>query len=106
MLCARDISYLLVNNKLPVRERLFRVGLSTSAACTTCPGSIDCDVTHFFCSCLKVHDVWLSIKDIIIGFIGGPLMNHDIISYQFPSSCYDDEIVWLLSTYLEKIGES
>ena len=30
-------------------------------------------------------------------------MNHDITSYQFPSSCYDDEIVWLLSTYLEKI---
>ena len=33
---ARDAIYLLVHNKLPVRERMFRIGLAGDPYCTQC----------------------------------------------------------------------
>ena len=101
--CARDISYLLVNNKLPVRERLFHLGLINNPSCSVCPGSVVSDVTHFFCTCLRVCDVWMWMKQTINGLVGGLLSDKTIINYQFPRSNYDDEISWLLSSYIVKV---
>ena len=44
----RDVSFLLMHNKLPVKERLFRVGLSNDPYCNFCPSAEICDVEHFF----------------------------------------------------------
>ena len=100
---SRDISYLLVNNKLPVRERLFHVGLSNDPSCSVCPGSVVSDVTHFFCTCRRVCDVWAWIKQTISGIVGGLLSDQNLINYQIPSSTYDEEISWLLSSYIYKV---
>ena len=39
VLCSavRDVLFLLIHNKLPVRERLFRIGLSVDPYCQACP---------------------------------------------------------------------
>ena len=34
----------LIHNKLPVKERLFRIGLNVDPYCQACPGGIFCDV--------------------------------------------------------------
>ena len=47
---ARDILYLMVHNKLPVLERMFRIRLATDPYCEYCPGAVISDVEHFFCS--------------------------------------------------------
>ena len=48
---ARDILFLLVHNKLPVSERLFRVGLRQDPYCQHCVGAEIADLEHLFCSC-------------------------------------------------------
>ena len=46
---SREICYLLVHNKLPVKERLCRVGLSNNPFCDECPGPgpIVSNVKHY-----------------------------------------------------------
>ena len=51
---SQDLSYLLVHNKLPVIERLFRVGLKSDPYCVSCLGLQIHDTEHFFCQCVKV----------------------------------------------------
>ena len=41
---ARDTLFLLLHNKLPVRERLFRIGLAVDPYCEVCPGGVVCDL--------------------------------------------------------------
>ena len=50
----REISYMLVHNKLQVQERLFRIGLKNDPYCGSCTGAVVCDIEHFFCSCERV----------------------------------------------------
>ena len=46
---ARDVMYLLIHNKLPVPERLFRIRLKNDPYCRTCVGGAEiADVEHFF----------------------------------------------------------
>ena len=46
---ARDTMYLLLHNKLPVVERLFRIRLRHDPYCRSCIGAEIADVEHFFC---------------------------------------------------------
>ena len=54
--------YLLINNKLPVPERLHRISVRDTPYCVLCPGLIVSDVLHYFCSCLRTRGVWSWIK--------------------------------------------
>jgi len=49
---AQDLSYLLVHNKLPVPERLYRIGVRKDPFCDTCLGHQINDREHFFCYCM------------------------------------------------------
>ena len=53
---SRDSLYLLIHNKLPVSERLFRIVLSVDPYCQACHSAEICDVEHFFCLCPR--GVW------------------------------------------------
>ena len=64
---SRDVLYLLVHNKLPVRERIFRIGLRVDPYCGQCPGGEICDLEHFFCSCLRVANVWGWVRRCLEG---------------------------------------
>ena len=53
----REILYLTIHNKLPSRERLFRIGLTNDSYGVSCfdnKGAVTCDREHLFCKCEKV----------------------------------------------------
>ena len=97
-----DISFLLVHNKLPVSERLFRVRLRNDPYCDFCSGAVFCDLEHYFCSCVRVETVWRWVKEKIINLVGETVDNVDLVRYIFPGCTAEKEVVWLLGNYFEK----
>ena len=98
----RDILYLVVHNKLPVRERLFRIGLNNDPYCDICCHAPICDTVHFFCSCVRVGEVWKIIRAHLL------LWNMDIsdsqlINFTFPRGANEKAAVWLLGHYIAKV---
>ena len=70
--CDRKLIFLLAHNKLPVSERIFRVGLATDPYCETCldgNGAVICDRTHVFCTCFKIASIWKKVKEVIINLL-------------------------------------
>ena len=62
----KEMLFLVAHDKLPIRERLFRVGLTVDPYCQSClldgKTAIICDKEHFFCSCDEVSCVWSEIR--------------------------------------------
>ena len=105
---SRELLFLLVHNKLPVRERLFRIGLVEDPYCQNCFysfGAIFCDLVHFFCECTHVLDAWAVVKDAIVHLDPSMvvLSNAEFLSLQLPKSKMENEIVWLIATYATEI---
>ena len=63
----RDVLFLLVHNKLPVPERLFRIGVRNYPYCLHCPGAEIADIYHFFCSCKRTGEGWAWVRLKILG---------------------------------------
>ena len=99
----RDTSCLIVHNKLPVIERLFRVGMTNDPYCILCPGAVICDVEHYFCSCERVSKLWCQISSILFDMVGTDLPDWEWIDFLMPKSEYEQEAVWLISNYLTKL---
>ena len=107
----REILFLLVHMKLPVQERLFRIQVAKDPYCVTCmdkSGALLCDFEHFFCSCERVEAAWNAIKVILMKLISQSsatisIENLDLISLRFRRTCNENEIVWLLSSYLHRV---
>ena len=69
---AREILFLLVHNKLPVRERLFRINVAVDPYCEYClenTGAEICDLEHYFCSCSRVAETWERLRIIVLGLL-------------------------------------
>ena len=99
---ARDTLFLLLHNKLPVRERLFRIGLAVDPYCEVCPGGVVCDLEHFFCSCSRVVLVWSWVRRRLLDMLGvsSQISNWELINLYLPSTSFEKEIVWLVGTYV------
>ena len=105
---ARESLYLLIHNKLPVRERLFRIGLVVDPYCGVCFGAEICDIEHFFCSCPRVSDVWEGVRTMLVEMLGltcSNCSNLELISLKFPGSLGDKEGVWLIGTFISWVWE-
>ena len=105
---ARESLFLLVHNKYPVKERLFRVGLAVDPYCEVCPGGSICDVEHFFCSCSTVTLVWRWVRGRVVEMLGAggaQVSNWEIINLVLPTSTFDKEIVWLVGSYVTRVWE-
>ena len=99
----RDVLFLLIHNKLPVRERLFRIGLNVDPYCQACSGGIFCDIAHFFCACSGVAPVWGWVRARLIDFLGGgsaQCSDWELVNLLFPGSACENEAVWLVGTYV------
>ena len=102
----RDICFLLVHNKLPVRERLFRVCLAVDPHCLTCNDGSICDVEHFFSSCSRVDSVWQHVRKMSLDLIGSyGITNKDLINFSFPKCNQEQEVIWLLGSYIHATWE-
>merc|ERR1712120_68319 len=65
---ARDVMYLLIHNKLPVQERLFRIRLKNDPYCRTCDGAEIADVEHFFSQCGGIIGTWTTVRNEILKY--------------------------------------
>ena len=97
---ARDVMFLLLHNKLPVQERLFRIRLRADPYCLYCVGAEIGDAVHFFCTCQKTSEAWSWVKRQVIAQVGRDILDWDVINLFFPKSRQDKEIVWLLTHYV------
>ena len=98
---SREICYLLLHNKLPVRERLCRIGIRNDPYCDICPGSVVSDAEHFFCSCGRVNVVWKRIKEIVSSLAGRNVEDRDLIRFNLPKCASEMEIVWIMGNYFD-----
>ena len=104
---ARDVLFLLLHNKLPVKERLFRIGLKHDPYCLNCDGAEVNDIVHFFCICEAVCNTWCWLKRQVVqlGQMVASVDDWDVVNLLFPSSSRDAEIVWLVSSYVLYVWE-
>ena len=105
---ARDIMFLLLHNKLPVMERLFRIRLKPDPYCLRCPQAEINDVVHFFCKCEAVSNTWSWLKSQVVrmGRMGPNVSDWDIVNLFFPNSSRGQEILWLVSSYILYVWET
>ena len=105
---ARDILFLLIHNKLPVQERLFRIGLKQDPYCQYCVGAEIADLEHFFCSCEKTRQAWAWVRLKILGLCDQGLLcsNMELLNLLLPRTHFEQEIVWLVSNYVEYVWHS
>ena len=86
----RESLFLLIHNKLPIRDRLFRVGQRNDSYCGTCLDAgiaFNCDREHYFCTGEEVKDIWKIVEDMLTsisptGFAS--LTNLQWITLDFP----------------------
>merc|ERR1711954_552006 len=99
---ARDILFLLLHNKLPVKERLFRIGMKHDPYCLKCAGAEIDDIVHFFCSCVSVCNTWSWLKRQVLqlGQMDARVEDEEIVNLCFVKSSHETEIVWLVSSYV------
>ena len=81
---ARDVMFLLLHNKLPVKERLFRIRLRPDPYCLRCAQAEICDIIHFFCGCEAVS--WLKRQVVRLGRMAQNVADRDVINLFFPNS--------------------
>jgi len=103
----RDTLFLLLHNKLPVPERLFRINILRDPYCLKCLGAEISDLEHFFCSCSQVHELWLWLRSKLanmdVRFSGLP--DWDILNLCYHSTTYDQEVTWLLANYVQFVWD-
>ena len=104
---ARDVLFLLLHNKLPVKERLFRIGLKHDPYCLKCAGAEVIDIVHYFCTCEVVCNTWSWVKRQVLqlGNMGAGVDDWDLVNLLFPKSSCESEIVWLVSSYVLYVWE-
>ena len=105
---ARDVMYLLIHNKLPVQERLFRIRLKNDPYCKACVGAEIADVEHYFSKCDGIVDTWAVVKNEIlrIGKFKNNVNDWKILNLMFPKSRLDKELIWLVSSYVWYVWDS
>ena len=107
----RENLFLLVYNKLPLRERLFRVGQMNDPYCGTCMDlgvAYVCDREHYFCTCEKVKDIWADVRTILTNISPmGCVSLSDLrwITLDIPKSKEYDKYVWLIGNYVDLVWQ-
>ena len=105
---ARDVMYLLIHNKLPVQERLFRIKLRNDPYCQSCVGAEIADIEHFFSLCDGTVGTWTLVKKEILkyGKFHNNVEDWRILNLLLPKSRLDKELVWLISSYVLYVWDS
>ena len=94
---------MLIHNKLPVKERLFRVRMVNDPYCDYCTRAETCDVDHFFCTCVRVSAEWNWICQVSFQLLGENCPSSELIRFKLPKSNREKEVIWLLGHFVETI---
>ena len=88
---ARDIMFLLIHNKLPISERLFRIGAKLDPYCSYCPDAVIADIEHFFCACDRSKLGWSWTRLKIMGLCqqqGVSSTNWELLNLFLPKNAF------------------
>ena len=99
----QEANLLLVHNKLPVKERLFRIGLSGDPYCEFCDSAVIQDTLHYFTQCGRVQGFWIWVRSVIYQVIGAQadlILDSELLSFSWTRCRWDREIVWLISWFV------
>jgi len=96
-----EITYLMIHNKLPLRERLFRVKLSPDPYCQACPSAEIEDISHYFTTCQRVKMYWSWTRKLCLKMLGVNHIDDEVLlKLDWPNSSKDRDISWLVSHYI------
>ena len=95
--------FLLIHNKLPIKERLHRIQLADNPFCDLCGDSDICEVEHYFCLCKCVAECWTEVKKILINLLGVNVPNSDFLLLRFPKTTHENELTWLVGNYVNQV---
>ena len=105
---AREIMFMIVNNIVANRDRLFhKFNMVPSPSCVQCR-SIH-DNVHLFCECILVRESWFWIRQRILGLFqgaNGNTSNFEMINFMFETCTMDDEVVWILGNYVQLVWKT
>ena len=104
---AREIIYLIVHNKLPVAERMFRIKLRQDPYCIVCVGAEIADIEHYFCRCCKVECLWqwLRSKVNLVDVRLNTVLDKDLVNLCFGKTDYEKEVTWLIGHYVKFVWD-
>ena len=109
---ARAILFLLVHNKLPVAERLFRIKVRHDPYCDHClgiQGAVVADMKHLFCDCEQVLTTWKHVRSVIDDLLPGlfnKFLDEELIQLNFSKTKADKEIVWIVGQYVQQAWDN
>ena len=61
----QETSFLLVHDKLPVKERVYRIGLARDPYCDSCDAAVFGDTQHYFTQCGQVNTFWRWVRTVL-----------------------------------------
>ena len=86
---ARDVMYLMIHNKLPVKERLFRIRIKNDPYCMACAGAEIADVEHYFAKCDGIAGTWAVVKKEVLRYGKFKVEDWKILNLMFQKSRLD-----------------
>ena len=105
----RERIFLLIHNKLIVKERMFRIGTASDPYCTLCldqeEGAVECDIDHYFCSCVRVASLWVKIRSLVIALLDiedTNVSNSSIIRMNIPMNTCPGAI-WIVGAFISAV---
>ena len=100
--------FLLLHNKLPVIERLFRIGVKLDPYCSHCPGAEIADIVHFFCTCRRTSQCWSWVRLKILGVCHQGLQssNWELLNLVLPPNQCEEGIIWLISNFVSYVWKN
>ena len=97
----QEVAYLMVHNKLPVQERLFRIRLSRDPYCLACATASIQDINHYFIGCERTLYYWNWTKNICNSIMGhGNTDEVSFLMFNWPKCKKDREISWIIGHYV------
>ena len=99
----QETNFLLVHDKLPVKERLYRIGVATDPYCDSCDTAMFDDTQHYFAQCGQVNILWRWVRAVlhlIMGAQGDVITDKELLKFSWASSKFDREAVWLISSFI------
>ena len=93
--------FLMLHNKLPIQERLFRIHLASDPYCPCCLHAPIQDINHYFSSCERVCHYWSWIRNLCVEVLGNANVDDEsLLNFHWPSSTRDRDISWLIGHYV------
>ena len=104
----RELMFLLLHDKIPVTERLFRIRLARDHYCIWCLQqnmTVICNIEHFFCSCVRVVKAWNPLIALIRKLLDSSAEDGTVLRLNMSvNRC--PGVVWLVAAYVSSIWNS